>query len=353
MDRPDWRLTVRGLAAAAAVVATLVATACTGESDDASTGDGDAPPDQVTYLTGFGAFGREAYAYVALEKGYFAEENIEVEIQPGSGTLPNMVQVVEGGADFALGDFTGMLLSWANEEVPRDFTVVSAVQQQTLFAFLALEESGIQTPQDLEGKAIADAAGSFGQLLFPAYADAVGIDADQVEYNNSFEPQNLPQLLATGDAEVVAQFVVGEPTFEAVAEGRNVVVLPFSDVFRDLFGISLAVSTSMAEENPDLVQRFNRALMRGLEDTIANPQEAGEILAEYNPEGPPAEVNTQEIVLMEPYVQPVDPGAPLGSVDPERVQKSIGILQSAGAIPEGMTPEDIVTFSLTPGFEES
>jgi NitT/TauT family transport system substrate-binding protein len=348
MDRPLKKRRLRAFASAAAATAILLAGACGGgdEPDDG----GVETLDQVTYLTGFGTFGREAYAYVAVEKGYFAEEGIEVEIQPGGGTIPNITQTVEGEVDFALADFTGVLLAYGNEQVPLDFTVVGAVLQQTVFSIIALESSGITTPQDLEGMTIGDAPGSFGPLLWPAYAELAGIDIDEVEMEASFPPPELPGLLAGGRVDAIGQFLLGQPTIEAAA-GEPAVVLPFSDVLRDLYGIALVVSNDLAESDPDLVQRFNRALMRGLEDAIANPEEAGQILEQHVPEMN-GEVAAQEVVLMEPYVQPLVPGAPFGSMDEQRVAQSIAILESAGAIPAGMTPEDVVTFSLVPGFQE-
>lgn len=337
---------LRRLAAAAAAAAMLVATACSnGDSGDGEM-SADGEPDQVTYLTGFANFGREAYVYVALEKGYFEEVGIDVDIQPGGGTIPNIEQAVAGQADFVLGDFTGATLMYGNGQ-SQDFTVVSAIQQQTVFAIIALEGSGITSPQDLEGKKIGDAQGSFGSLLFPTYASIVGIDAEQVDYDDSFPPPQLPSLLATGGVDAIGQFVVGKPTIEAAADGTPAVVLPLSDVLADLYGISLVVSKEFAAQNPDLVQRFNTALMRGLEDAITNPQEAGEIMASYVPEMS-AELVTAELELMGPYVQPPDAGAPLGTLDPQRVARSIAILEAAGAIPAGLTPEEIVSFDLVP-----
>jgi NitT/TauT family transport system substrate-binding protein len=339
----------RRLATIPVVAALLVASACAGDNG-ASGEDDELVFDQVTYLTGFGTFGREAYAYVALEKGYFEEERIEVDIQPGGGTIPNITQAVEGDVDFALADFTGVLLAYGNEQVPLDFTVVAGILQQTVFSIIALEGSGISTPRDLEGKTIADAPGSFGPLLFPAYADLAGIDADLVEIDNTFQPPQLPSLLAEGRVDAIGQFLLGKPTIEAAAGGRTAVVLPFSDVLRDLYGISLVTSSQLAEEDPDLVQRFVRALMRGLEDAIADPEEAGRILELHEP-GMDGAVAAQEVILMGPYVQPPDPGAPLGTLDESRVAQSIAILEAAGAIPPGLVPSDVITFSLVPGHD--
>lgn len=342
---------LRQVTTTVALAALLVVSGCASENGEAAgTGEEEFGPVQVTYLTGFGTFGREAYAYVALEKGYFEEEGIEVDIQPGGGTIPNITQAVDGDVEFALADFTGVLLAYGNEQVPLDFTVVAAVLQQTVFSIIALEESGIRTPRDLEGKTIGDAPGSFGPLLFPAYADLAGIDAELVDVDNTIPPPQLPVMLGEGNVDAIGQFLLGKPTIEAAAGGREAVVLPFSDVLRDLYGISLVTSNRIAEEEPELVERFVRALMRGLEDSIADPEEAGRILEMHEP-AMDGSVAAQEVVLMGPYVEPPDPLAPLGTIDENRVAQSIAILEGAGAIPAGMVPDDVITFPLVPGHD--
>src|SRR5262245_40601604 len=64
-------------------------------------------PDKVGYVTAFGTFGREAYAWVAKDKGYFAEVGIEVTIVPGSAGETNLNLLRAGRADFAVIDYSG------------------------------------------------------------------------------------------------------------------------------------------------------------------------------------------------------------------------------------------------------
>jgi NitT/TauT family transport system substrate-binding protein len=347
MDSPFTKRHLRGLAAVAAIAAMLVS-GCTGEAEEPpDTNAG--PPDQVTYWTGFGLFGREAPVFVAIEKGYFAEENIEVTVEPGRGTIDNTTAVVEGTADFALVDLTGALLAYGQEAVPVGSTVVAAVQQQTVFSIMALESSGIRTPKDLEGKHVGDAAGSFGPLLWPVYADLAGIDASEVNMDNTYQPQDLFGLVNGGQVDAIGQFLVGAATLEAIA-GEPAVVLPFSDVLRDLYGVGVVTSTETASQDPDLVQRFNRAFFRGLADAIANPEEAAQIHVQHVPEQNPDAV-AGELRLMAPYVQPLNPAAPLGSLDEQRVAQSIALLEGAGVIPEGIVPTDIFSFQLAPRAE--
>lgn len=331
----------RILTALAVAATMLVASACTGENGDNNGGE-DSAPDQVVYITAFGTFGREAYAWVALEKGYFADANLEVEIQAGTGTGDNVALVASGQADFATGDATGVTLLLGQGAV-EGITVVGAIHQLSLIGFMSLAENGITSPQDLEGKSVADSTGSVGRLLWETYAELAGIDASAVELVDAAPPQ-LPQLLATGEVDAIGQFDVGSPSIEAAAGGKEAAFLAYSEFMPDLYGNSLVTSTEHAQNDPDLVQRFRDALFRGLEDAINNPQEAAEILAQYQEETV-VEVAAAELEIMESYVRQA--GTPVGAIDEVRISQTIATLEATGAIPAGLTADDVLTTSLT------
>ena len=84
-----YRRTFTRTLVAAALATTLAAAAgCSDDSDDAASGSGGAQSlEKVTYLTSFGNFGRDSYAYVAKEKGYFKDAGFDVDIKPGGGTV--------------------------------------------------------------------------------------------------------------------------------------------------------------------------------------------------------------------------------------------------------------------------
>jgi NitT/TauT family transport system substrate-binding protein len=318
----------------------LAASACTGEDGD--NGGEDSAPDDVVYITAFGQFGREAYAWVALEQGYFEEANINVEIQPGTGTGDNVALVASGQAQFAVGDLTGVTLLMGTDAV-EGITVIGAVHQLALIGFLSLEdEAGISSPQDLEGKSVADSSGSVGRLLFPTYAELAGINPEAVDLVDADPPQ-LPGLLAAGTVDAIGQFAVGVPLIQAAANGRTASFLAYSDFMSDLYGNSLVTSTELAQNDPDLVERFRDALFRGLEYSIDNPQEAAEIQAQYVEEGN-VEVAAAELEIMESYSRQA--GTPIGAIDEVRIAQTIALLESTGAITAGLTAEDVLASNL-------
>jgi NitT/TauT family transport system substrate-binding protein len=332
-----------GVAAATAVM--LVAAGCGGgdTTDTAVTGSSTAGAvEKINYLTSFNTFGRDAYVYVAKEKGYFEQAGLDVDIKPGTGTVDVMKLIASGRADFGPGDFSTVVITVAKQKLP--VTTVAMVQQKSLAALVSLEGYGISTPKDLEGKKIADQPGSTNTVMFPVYAKAAGIDASKVKFVPA-APPTLPQLLAAHKVDAIGQFVVGKGLIEKAANGKKAVFLPFGDVLPDLYGNAILTSSSFAKDKPEVTKKFVSALMKGLEYSIAHPDETGEILNKYQPTQDP-KVAAGEVTLMAPYVKG-DKGAAVGSVDNARVTKIIDLLTEAGAIPAGVQPAQIVDPSAT------
>ncbi|WFF01473.1 ABC transporter substrate-binding protein [Micromonospora sp. WMMD964] len=339
------RLT-RTVATAALATALAFVSACSSGSDsadDAKGGDSKSL-EKVTYLTSFGNFGRDSYAWVAKEKGFFKEAGFDVEIKPGQGTGGVIQTIVGGQADFGPVDLTGSLLQVGNGQA-KDFTVVAAIQQRTMAGIASVEGKNIASPKDLEGKKLADTPGSVVRNLFPTYARLAGVDVNKVTWVNG-EAQGLIGMLGTGSVDGIGQFVVGQPTIEAVAK-KKAVMLPYSNVMQDLYGNVLITSSKIAKEKPEMVKRFTAALLKGLEYSLANSKEAGDILKK-NIDATNPVAAAAELELMAAYVRSGNTGTAIGTLDSGRVAKSIAILQGAGALKQNITPEQIIDFSLAP-----
>ena len=341
------RTFVRSAVAGALALTLGLAAGCSDDSDsDGANGGSGQALDKITYLTSFGTFGRDAYAYVALEKGYFKNAGFDVTIKPGGGSAEGIKAVVANNAQFTPVDLTGGLLAAGGKDKVTGFTMVSGIQQRTMAAIISLEGQGISSPKDLEGKTLADSPSSVVRNLFPTYAKLANIDYNKVTWVNG-TPQTLMGTLASGKVNGIGQFVVGKPTVETIAKGKKAVVLPYSDYLQDLYGNVLITNSQYAKDNPEKVKKFNEALLKGLSDSIDNPAEAGKILQKYvqtaNPDGAAA-----ELTLMAPYVRSAAAGVPVGALDAERVARSIAILQGSGQIEAGLKPEQVISFDLVP-----
>lgn len=307
--------------------------------------------DHVTFLTALGEQGRDSYGHVASAKGFFAEENLRVTIQPGEAGEHNNTAIAGGAAQFAIVDSSGAFIRYAEGD-DTDFRIVAAIHQRQLISTVAFEESGISRETDLEGRTMGLVSGSIAETLWPAYADLAGIDADLVEDIPTNGGQQTSQLVG-GRLDAMALFAVGAPGVQAAGAGRPVVVLPWSEYLEDLIGAVLITSLSLAEDEPELVERFGRALIRGLEYALAHPDEAGQILAEAVPETNP-EAAAEELRLMAGYVQPLDPDLPIGSMTSGQVNRAVSFLESIGVMPaSGLgVSQEMMAWQFVPGFDE-
>jgi NitT/TauT family transport system substrate-binding protein len=325
-------------------VTLLAAAACGSNSSSKSTSS---TKDHITYVTAFGAAGRDAFAWVAEQKGYFRQAGIDVQIELGKATGENLKALASGKAQFTSLDLTGAMISAGakNSTAYRDFRAVLAVHQRTLVSIMAMQGSGITTPKDLKGKRIAAAANSVNQLLFPGYAKLAGIDTAGIHWI-AVQPVQLGPALASGKADALSTFLIGRPTIEKAtvqARSKHVVVFPYSTYLPDLYGNATVTTASLAAKKPDLVKRFRAALLKGLKYTIQHPDEAGKLLHAKHPETDAAAA-TAEIKLMTPSVT-AEGESSIGLITEARMQRALTSLQNAGVIQSGMTPQDLVDFA--------
>ncbi|GAA2605967.1 ABC transporter substrate-binding protein [Paractinoplanes durhamensis] len=337
----------RVLAATALLAVLVTASACS--SDDDSSGGGStvagASGDlkKVTYVTAFGAVGRDSFIWVAKEKGYFKDAGIDIDIQKGAGNVQNLTLIKSGGAQFAALDFTGAEIQ-AGLGKFTNWRAIAAIHQQTLVSIMTTADTNITKPTDLAGKKVATAKGSVSELLFPAYAKQAGLDAKTVTIEGA-QTTALNGLMAQRKVDALSTFLLSKKALETVSK-KQVTVLPYSEYLSDLFGNAIIAREETIASDKDLVKKFTAAAMKGLQYTLDNPDEAAAILNKAEPTAAvPAAVG--EINAMKPYVSPPN-GAPLGHLDQERVARSIAVLQGNGLMPAGLTPEKIVDFSFIP-----
>jgi NitT/TauT family transport system substrate-binding protein len=329
---------------AAALLATaLAASGCSGsDSDDGGDGASEGA-DKVAYITAFGAVGRDAFVWVAKEKGYFSEVGIEVDVKEGAGNVPNLTALKAGQVQFGALDFTGAVIQAGKGEFT-DWRAIAAVHQQTLVAVMTTKDTNITTPKDLAGKTMATGAGSVTELLFPAYAELAGLDPKSVTIKG-VQATTLNSLMASGQVDALGTFLLSRGAL-ATASKKEVVVLPYSDYLGDLFGNAIITTPALIQQDPDLVRRFTGAILKGLQYSIDNPEEAATILNKVKPTYAVA-AGKGEIDAMASYVPPVS-GGRVGSMDEARVARTIAILQAAGLISAGLTPAQVADFSFVP-----
>jgi NitT/TauT family transport system substrate-binding protein len=296
--------------------------------------------ENVTFITDFGFNGRHAYYYVALDRGYYRQADLDVTFVRGNGSADAIRKVGAGAAQIGFADAGSLVLARANDGIP--VRMVAVVYATPPHAIYATEDGSIRKPQDLLGRRIADSAGSANAALFGAYAKAVGFDPSRVTWQIA-ESAALPALLATGRAEAVGQFTVGEPLLAAAIAPKKLVRLAYRDVGLDYYGNGIIASEELIAKKPDTVRRFVMATLRGMADAFADPVMAGQTIARYQQQIKP-EIGAAEVEQVRALA--VGGGRKLGAIDPSRMATTVSVIAGAYTLIRAPSPEEM----WAPGF---
>lgn len=260
----------------------LLAASCSGDDDGApvTTATPSAPePASLTFLAAFRPQANLPFVgvYVAQDKGYFAEEQLTVDIQHltrGSA----LTLTVQGRAQVTTADAPTLLKRRAEAKLP--VVAIALIGQEGQQGWISLRESGIARPQDWAGKRIGYRNTAPPELA--AILEIAGLKADAVKTTNiGFQP---PQLLIEGLVDVYPVFLSNEPDIVRRTLGKEVNVFKASDYGVPTLGLTYATSEEYLRDHPDVLARFLRAALRGIEFAKARPDEAVDIVMKYAPQ---------------------------------------------------------------------
>jgi len=298
--------------------------------------------DKITFVTDYGLYGRHAYYFVAMEKGYYARQNLDIEIVRSQGSANTIKQVANGTAQVGFADAFAVVLGRANDDIP--VKLVAMIYPKPPHAVYVFKESGIAKPKDFEGKTLADTAFSSVPKLFATYAKAAGIDSSKVKWI-AVNSDALPGMLTTRRVDGIGQFTVGEPLLAAAAAPKEVLGFLYSDAGLDYYSNGIVASDAMIETNPGLVRRFVAATLEGLKTAMGDPQEAGEIMHKYHRE---IDVDIAVGETRKVAQLAAQPNAALGAIDPARVEKTIDTVAATFALKKSVSPRDVYASGFLP-----
>lgn len=265
------------------VLALALAVAACGDDDEANGGTTEPEVDRITFMPGFKPQANLPFvgAYVADRQGFFAEENLDVEIEHVTTPGDNFRFLATGRVQFTTADASA-LLEHRGADPPLDLVSIALIGQRGQQGFAVLEDSGIESPEDWTGKT----AGYKGSQVTPDYLAVLaanGVDRDSVkEVRVGFEPQ----ILTEGQVDIFPVFVSNEPdTLRRL--GYETKVFEAADYGAPTLGLTYVATGDYIEENPDVVERFLRAVLRGIQYADENREEAVDIVLEFGPEENP------------------------------------------------------------------
>jgi NitT/TauT family transport system substrate-binding protein len=225
--------------------------------------------------------------YLGIEKGFFAEQDLELEIQTAQGGPETIPQVLDGGVQIGYSN-TPSLLTAAARGLPIEIIAPAGRSpglkqgngENLEGAVMVTEGSSIRTYADLEGKTVAvNTLANVGDLTLNATLEKHGVDHTTVEYVEV----PFPDMLGALDAGRVDAAVVVSP-FKTIAEqsrGFRSVVFPILETRPELVYTGYFVSRNWAADNKRALERFRLALHKSLTYAATHERETRETIAEF------------------------------------------------------------------------
>lgn len=216
-----------------------------------------------------------AFLYVAIERGYYAEEGLQVNIRFPSNASDAISLVAAGRADIGLYYQQDVIRARAGQGVP--VKSIGAVVQGPLNIVLSLEEKNISSPADLVGKTVGYAGTELSEALIRSVMDSVGADDGDVSMVDvGFD---LMSSMTTGSVDATIGCLVNHEVPQMIEEGFSVNWFDLDDYGVPTYyeGVFLAGDEAV-ENDKETLSAFLRASARGFADMRDDPEEALRIL---------------------------------------------------------------------------
>lgn len=228
----------------------------------------------LKFTLDFRVTGQTAPFFLALAKGYYKDEGLDVSIDVGAGSVASITRIASGVYQVGLGDISSLIeFQSQNPGTP----VVQAVYQyynRAPFVIIGRKDRGITTDfKSLQGKRVAAAAVESTRRAWPMVANKLKLGANHFEWaTTDFSARD--NVMVRGDVDAATYFHDSAVSLFARMKPEELSVLKYTDAGVNLYGNAVLASRKLMSEQPALVAGFLRASNRALKETLADPTAA-------------------------------------------------------------------------------
>lgn len=268
--------------------------------------------------------GPAAPYFVALDKGYYKAEGLNVTIDTGPGSVAGITRIAAGTYPIGFFDINS-LVRFRDQNPDKDVKAVLMVYDKPPFAIVSLAKSKINSPKDLEGKVLGAPPpdGAFAQ--WKAFVKENKIDDTKVKIEAVGFPVREP-MLADGKVDAITGFSFSS-YFNLLTKGikeEDVKVMLMADHGLVLYGNAIMVNPDFAKKNPKVVAGFVRATIKGIIDTYKDPEAAIKSVMKRNETADEKiELARLKMSLRDNFITPWVKANGVGGIDEERMAKAV------------------------------
>ncbi|WP_300489685.1 EAL domain-containing protein [Methylobacter sp.] len=260
--------------------------------------------------------------YAAKEKGFYAEEKLDVTIRERIPGINNIEQVLKDQSQYGVAD-TGLLEQRLGG---KPVVVLASIFQHSPLVYLTLKDSGIVSPYELRGKRVMEDSYDNAPLLAMLYE--TGISTDEFTHlSNSFNPDDL----INGKTDAMVSYLTDQIDYFK-NKGVEINIIDPRNYGIDFLGDNLFTTEQEINRHPERVRRFLRASLKGWDYALKHQDELIRIiLSQYNP-GNRLSAEHLRFEAQETVKMILPETVPIGHTDTKRFQRIADTYRQLGLI---------------------
>ncbi|HYH38229.1 MAG TPA: ABC transporter substrate-binding protein [Azospirillum sp.] len=285
--------------------------------------------DKVTLMLNWYVYGEHAPFYYGKEKGYFAEQGIDLEIQEGRGSGVTAQAVAAKTADFGYVDVPTMIKA-AAKGAP--LVATGVLLQTSPMSAMGFSDKNIRKPEDIKGKTVAVTPGDSMSQIWPLFLKKTGLKESDFR-TVSGDAQTKLNAVINGQADLLLGYVMDQSMKIKDATGKAVTPIRFADYGIKMVSSGIVANTDFVKEKEGLVRRFMAAATKSVEEASKHPKDAAQAILTANPKGGQLATLTEGFELTIPlYKDPDGKSKQPFRVSDDNMKESMDLLVEYGGL---------------------
>ena len=268
--------------------------------------------------------GPNAPVLMALDRGWYAEADLDVSVDTGQGSREALPRVASGTWQMGSADINSLIkFRDQNPDIP--LMAIMTIYNAPPFAIIGRKSLGVMAPKDLEGRILGAPAPDGAYAQWKAFVKANGIDASKVTIENVGFPVREP-MLAAGKVDAITGYSFSSYiNLKAKGVGaEDISLILMREHGLDLYGNVIIVNPDFAKANPDAVKAFVAVTVRAYLETAKDPAAAVKHVLNHNDVArEEVELERLQMALAQNIITDEVRANGFGGVDMERLERSI------------------------------
>jgi NitT/TauT family transport system substrate-binding protein len=288
-----------------------------------------AAADKVVLMLNWYVYGEHAPFYYGKEKGFYADEGIDLEIQEGRGSATVTQVVAANSVQFGYVDVPTMMRATIKGA---PVIAVGVALRTTPMSAMGLASNNIRKPEDIKGKRVITGPGDSLTQIWPLFLKKTGLKESDFTTLSGDANMKLNAVI-NGQADLLLGYVMDQSMKIKDATGKDVYPIKWADYGVQLISSGIIANTNFIKSNPDLVRRFMAASTKAVEAASKDPQGAAQAILNANPKGGKIDTLTQGFQLTIPfYADPSGATARPFRVSEQNMNDTIDVMVEYGGL---------------------